>query len=98
MREPENDIPVVEKKTNLIIVTEEMVKREIMQLNVNKSCGPDEIHSRLLIEVTDIISAQLGVLMIKTLKDGNMPQDWKMPLRYTRREREIGPKIIGQSV
>ena len=54
-----------------------MVKREIMQLNLNKSCGPDEIHPLLLIEVADIISKRLGVLMVKTLKDGNMPQDWK---------------------
>ena len=54
-----------------------MVKREIMQLNANKSCGPDEMHPRFLIEVADIISAPLGVHIIKTLKDGNMPQDWK---------------------
>ena len=80
-REPENDIPAVEKRTSLIIkdliVTEEMVKRETMQLNTNKSCGPGEINPQLLIEVADIISAPLGVLMIKTLKHGNMPQDWK---------------------
>ena len=54
-----------------------MIKREIMQLNLNKSCGSDEIHPLLLIEVADIISARLGVLMVNALKDGNMPQDWK---------------------
>ena len=78
-----------------------MVKREIMQLNANKSCGPDEIHPRLLVEVADIISAPLGVHMIKTLKDGNMLQDWKKANVLSdiqEGEREIGPKIIGQSV
>ena len=77
----EKDIPEVEKRTNLIIkdliVTEEMVTKEIMQLNTNKSCGPGEIHPRLLIEVADIISSPLGILIIKTQKDGNMPQEWK---------------------
>ena len=79
-REPDNDIPEIEKRTNLIIkdltATEEIVKREIMQLNVNKSCGPDEIHPRLLIELADIISTPLGLLMNKTIKDGNIPEDW----------------------
>ena len=36
-----------------------------------------KIHPWLLIEVVDIISARLGVLMIKIQRDGNMPQDWK---------------------
>ena len=73
-------IPEIEKWTNLIIkdltATEEMVKREIMQLKVNKLCGPDEIHPRLLIELADIISTPLGLLMSKTIKDGNIPEDW----------------------
>ena len=36
-----------------------------------------KIHPWLLIEVADIISARLGVLMSKIQRDGNMPQDWK---------------------
>ena len=79
-RESDNDIPVIEKRTNLIIkdltATEEMVKREIMQLNANKSGGPDEIHPRLLIELADIISTPLGLLVSKTIKDGNISEDW----------------------
>ena len=80
-REPDNDIPEIEKRSNLIIkdltATEELVKREIMQLNVNKSCGPDEIHPRLLIELADIISTPLGPLMSKTIRGGNISEDWK---------------------
>ena len=48
-----------------------------MQLNVNKSCGPDETHPRLLIELADIISTPLGPIMSKTIRDGNIPEDWK---------------------
>ena len=72
-----------------------------MQLNVNKSCGPDEIHPRLLIELADIISTPLGLLMSKTIKDGNIYQKIgkkQISLRFTRREREMGPKIIDDSV
>ena len=33
-----------------------MVRNEILKLNVNKSCGPDEIHSQILIELGDVVS------------------------------------------
>ena len=59
-REPDNNIPKFKKITDVeitdLFVTKEMVKIEILKLNVDKSCGPDEIHPRLLIEIADINS------------------------------------------
>ena len=46
-KEPNTEVPVLDKKTEVnlpnIIITEEMVRNEILKLNVNKSCGPDGI-------------------------------------------------------
>ena len=33
---------------------EEMDRLLISKINVNKSCGPDEVHSRMLLELSDI--------------------------------------------
>ena len=43
-------VPVLDKKTEVnlpnINITEEMVRNEILKLNVNKSFGPDEMHPK----------------------------------------------------
>lgn len=54
-----------------------MLRSEILSLNVNKSCGPDEVHPLLLIELVDSISKPITLLMNKTLQYGHLPQDWK---------------------
>ena len=50
--EPEGTIPTIDKRTNSILqdisITVEMVGLHLLKLNVNKSCGPDEIYPRML--------------------------------------------------
>ena len=55
-----------------------MVRNETLKLNVNKSCGPDEIHPQILIELVDHVSKRLALLLNKTMDEGCIPQDWKM--------------------
>ena len=80
--EPNAEVSVLGKKTEInlpdIIITEEMVRNEILKLNVNKSCGPDEIHPQILIELVDLVSKPLALLLNKTMGEGCIPQDWKM--------------------
>ena len=75
-------MPVLDKKTEVnlpnINITEEMVRNEILKLNVNKSCGPDEMHRQILIELVDLVSKPLALLLNKTMDEGCIPQDWKM--------------------
>ena len=40
-----------------------MVRIKIMKLNANISCGPDKIHPQILIELVDIGSKPLAVLL-----------------------------------
>ena len=81
IREPLDDILVPEKRTDALIaeihVTAEMIVKLIEKLNVNKSCGPDQIHPRMLIELRHIISEPLAILMNKTLQEQVIPEDWK---------------------
>ena len=50
---PNPEVLVLNKKTEVnlpnIIIKEEMVRNKILKLNVNKSCGPDEMHPQILI-------------------------------------------------
>ena len=80
-REPDDVIPELQKKTKFslknLVVTVEMVKEVIKLLNVNKSCGPDEINPRMLLELAEQISAPLALIMNKALHNGTIPKDWK---------------------
>ena len=77
--EPNAEVPVLDKNTEVnlpnIIITEEMVRKEILKLNVNKSCGPDKIHPQILIELVDLVSKPLNLLLNKSMDGGCIPQD-----------------------
>ena len=59
-KEPNAEVPVLDVKDEVncpnINVTEEMVRNKILKLNVNKSCGPDEMHPQILTELVDLVS------------------------------------------
>ena len=75
-------MPVLDKKTEVnlsnINIKEQMIRKEILKLNVNKSCRPDEIYPQILIELIDLVSKPLALLINKTMDEGYIPQDWKM--------------------
>ena len=54
-----------------------MVLAEILKLNVNKSCGPDDIHAHMLIALAEYVSSPISLLLNKTLTAGTIPGDWK---------------------
>ena len=80
--EPEGDIPRIAQRTSEmipdLIITVEMVLDVLKKVNVNKSCGPDNLHPRLLLELADIIALPVTILFNATLKEGKLPKDWKM--------------------
>ena len=81
-KEQVGELPSITNKTDNRIqdcaVSVEMVRKEILSLNINKSCGPDEINPRMLTERVDFIASPLALLMNKTLEYGSLPQDWKI--------------------
>ena len=92
------EVSVLGKKTEInlpdIIITVEMVRNEMLKLNVNKSCGPDEIHPQILIELVDLVSKPLALLLNKTMDEGCIPQDWKMAYVSPRKELQIKQRTI----
>ena len=79
-REPDTDIPKLDKKKTdasvyTLFVTNEMVREEILNLNVNKSCSPDNVHARLLIELAESLSKPISLLLNRTMEEGDIPTE-----------------------
>ena len=68
--ESQGAISTLGKRTNDCIhnlyITEEMVRTEILKINANKSCGPDEINPRMLKELVENITRSITLLLNKT--------------------------------
>ena len=44
-----------------------MVRNEMLKLNLNKSCETDKIHLQILIEIVDLVSKPLVLILNKTM-------------------------------
>ena len=81
-KEPEGATLIIDKRTNSVLqdisITVDMVRLHLLKLNVNKSCGPDEIYPRMLLELADIIAGPVAFLLNMILASGTMPKDWKL--------------------
>ena len=80
-KEQSDNLPTLEMRTDKKIehlhITEEMVRKEILTLNINKSSGPDEICPIMLINLVDFVANPLALLMNATINNGTLPKDWK---------------------
>ena len=80
-REPDGDIPRLPQKTKYSVknihVTVQMVLEILKNLKDDKSCGPDEMHPRMLKELADDLAAPLATLFNMSIQDGVLPEEWK---------------------
>ena len=60
-----------------IVIKKDMVQQKLEELNCNKSQGPDEIHSRLLKELSSVIAEPLAKLFQNSLVQGVVLNDWR---------------------
>ena len=80
-KEQPGSTPVLEKRTEKEIrhlkIVEDSVRKQILALNINKSCGPDEVSPLLLIKLVDFVTGPLTKIMNESIECGVLPQDWK---------------------
>ena len=80
-KEPDGEIPAFPSRTDRQVeknLNVDIVKKEIIFININKAVGPDEIHPRMVKELVDYITTLLFIIMKKSLITGNLPDDWKL--------------------
>ena len=82
VQEPTDTIPTLQNK----VITSEMqnveispkvVEKKLMELNTNKSCGPDGLHPKLLKMLSTELSEPLALLMNSSLEHMQLPSEWK---------------------
>ena len=79
----EGDEPIPDFKSNFknelnfINITENDMLNVLNNLNISKSPGPDQIHPRILKELSKELSKPLLMLFNKTIQDGVLPKSWK---------------------
>lgn len=56
---------------------EELICELLQELDPCKSMDPDDIHSRLLRELADIVVRPLSIILEKLSGSGDVPGDWK---------------------
>ena len=53
------------------------VQKLLANLNPSKAAGPDNLSSRVLKELSDVLADPLARLFHKSLASGHVPMDWK---------------------
>ena len=80
-KESADNVPELSSRTlfsiSNLIITRTMVKEKLESLNPYKSCGPDNLHARLLKELASHIAGPISALFNLTTKSGEIPKDWK---------------------
>ena len=61
-----------------INITEEGMKKLLLNLDPNKACGPDGISPRLLKTVAEEVTPALTLLFWNSYQTGTLPLDWKL--------------------
>ena len=75
----EPEIPQLEPRIGeRLVITHEWVLKALMKTNITKSCGPDELHPRMLKELAVELAAPMTKLFNQSLFLGEFPEEWKM--------------------
>ena len=62
-----------------VVFSENIVLEELQNLSINKPPGPDDVNSRILVELVKSVAPSLSVLFQNSYDTGIVPSDWKRP-------------------
>ena len=74
---PMPQLPHVEHSLQTITISSQEVKDVLLNLNVNKACGPDLISPRFLKEGAVTLASPFSVVFNRSLEQGYFPSSWK---------------------
>ena len=98
-KEPDGELPDFTPRTNKnvdIVLTVELVRKEIASLNCSKSVGPDQLHPRMLKELIEYITLPIFIIMSKSLEENYVPEDWKLA-NVSPIYKNKGPKNLAEN-
>jgi hypothetical protein len=79
--EVDSDLPAVDSRTNhkleSIEITPDKVEKKLKDLKISKSPGPDNFHTRVLRELSSVLSAPLSIIYNTSITSGTLPEIWK---------------------
>ena len=70
-------IPRTLDKLSEMRINEELVRKKLQKLNVGKSCGPDDLHPRLLRELASVLCRPLKLLYDACTENCCIPSVWR---------------------
>ena len=76
------NVPNVERKIVDVLleeceISQEMVEKKLKALNQNKSPGPDNLHPRILKELSTELALPISIIFQKSVDTGKLPTPWK---------------------
>ena len=80
--EPNGEIPAIPTRSSVnqegVIIIENALKNLLSELDVNKSPGPDGIHSRFINELTEQLCLPLSIIFTESMKTSIILKQWKL--------------------
>ena len=75
---PTLDSQTVNNPLSTIHVTSKQVLDKLLQLDCNKSAGPDLIHPRVLKELAPVIASPIAKIFNTSIQTHELPMDWRV--------------------
>ena len=84
--------PVKTNKNMSVVFSENIVLEKLQNLSINKSPGPDDINSRILVELAKSVAPSLSLLFQNFYYTGIIPSEWKRVTPVYKKDDKKDPE------